>query len=173
MNREHRNQDYNNHYPALAVLAPKSFSNKEITLSAAEFISKFDSYKRINKWDDNEAALNFHLFLTDGPANWYTTLANDVKEDYNLLKDSFLTNFDSDKNSFYNTLSMFSRQQKPNESVDTYLTDLYKLFSNTDFSDTHKQIIFIKGLKPNLRDFTITSRPSTLLEAVQTAKPGR
>ena len=65
---------------------------------------------------------------------------------------------------------MFSRQQKPNETVDSYLTDLYKLFSGTDFSDNHKQIIFIKGLKPSLRDFTITSRPNTLLEAIQTAK---
>ena len=33
-----------------------------------------------------------------------------------------------------------------------------------------KKIIFINGLKPELRDFVITNKPKNFMEAVQTAK---
>ena len=66
---------------------------------------------------------------------------------------------------------MLSREQKSTESVESYLSDLYKLFGNSNYyTEEQKSAIFIKGLKPNLKDFVIQSSPKTLLEAVQNAK---
>ena len=135
------------------------------------FCLNLNTYRNINNWDDGQSAQYFHLFLAEGPANWYRTLDDEVKQDYNSLKELFLTTFDSERSSFYNKLSMFSRDQKINETVDSYLSDLYKLFSgNSKCTEETKAIIFIKGLRPNLMDFVISNKPETLLEAVQSAK---
>ena len=56
------------------------------------------------------------------------------------------------------------------ESIDNYLSDLYKLFSASKFSENHKIMVFVKGLIPELQDFVVTTKPVTLLEAIHSAK---
>ena len=87
-------------YPHSMAMIPKAFSNKENTQNAAEFVDKFDTYKEINGWNNIQAAKHFYLFLSDGPATWYRTIENNIKDDYEILKEVFLTNYDNNRNSF-------------------------------------------------------------------------
>ena len=78
----------------MSFIAPKQFTNKENSQTAGEFLSKFNTYRNINNSDDGQSAQYFHLFLAEGPANWYRTLDDEVTQDYNSLKQLFLGTFD-------------------------------------------------------------------------------
>ena len=60
------------------------------------------------------------------------------------LKEIFLTTFDAGRNNLYTTLSMLSREQKSTESVESYLSDLYQLFGNSNYyTEEQKSAVFI------------------------------
>ena len=95
----------------MSLMTPKQFSNKINSQTAAEFIAKFDTYRSINNWDNEQAAKHFHLFLTDGPSNWYRTLGLDVQQDFNRLREIFLTTYDAGRNSFYTMYSFYVKSR--------------------------------------------------------------
>ena len=146
----HRNDKVRN-YTYAAMMTPQKFSNKDNSPTAIDFISKFDTLRKINRWDDETAAEHFHLFLTDGPSNWYRTLDEDTRTSYEALKEAFSQTFDADKNNSYNSMRLYNRHQKGDEKVEKYLSDLYKLFSNNEnVGEEQKKIIFMKGLLPKI-----------------------
>ena len=146
------------------------FNNND-SQSASKFIANFDALREIAQWDNHAAAKHFQFLLTEGPSDWFQTLDEYTKNDYNLLKQIFLQNFDSSRNNTFNLLETYNRLQKPDEKVEKYLAALYKLFANNkDMSEKSKVVIFLKGLKPKIRDFVITTNPITLADASASAK---
>ena len=93
-------------------MVPEKSSNKDNSTTAADFLSKFETFKKINLWDDETAAQHFHLFITDGPSNWYRTLDEDTRTSYKALKNAFSQTFDADKNNSFNSIRLYNRHQK-------------------------------------------------------------
>ena len=165
MNRDNNGPNY-----LSALMTLPKFNNND-SQSASKFIANFDALREIAQWDNHAAAKHFQFLLTEGPSDWFQTLDEYTKNDYNLLKQMFLQNFDSSRNNTFNLLETYNRLQKPDEKVEKYLAALYKLFANNkDMSEKSKVVIFLKGLKPKIRDFVITTNPTTLADASASAK---
>ena len=54
--------------------------------------------------------------------------------------------------------------------MDEYIAQLYKLFTRSNLAESQKMLIFLGGLRPELRDFTILSKSQNLQEASRFAK---
>ena len=151
------------------LLMPPIFTNKETSLSAQNFINKFDTFKDLNELSSREAAKHFGLFLGDGPSTWLQTIPEEIKQNYEMLKEMFLKTY-SAGGTFFNAYTLYSREMKEGEKLESYLSDLYKLFSSSDFSEEHKVAVFCRGLRPELQEFVIGSKPKTLLQATESAR---
>ena len=152
-----------------AFLGPAKFNNTDNLQSAKTFISKYDVYKQLQGWDDLQAAQCFDLFLGEEASVWLGTIPEEAKTHYPTLKELFLKAFSSE-GSFLSTYHLMSRMMRPGETMKSYLTDVYKLFSSSTFSEEHRIMLFIKGLRDDLHDFVIGAKPKTLLEAIESAK---
>ena len=100
---------------------------------------------------------------------WLGTIPDEAKNHYPTLKELFLKAFNSE-GSFFSTYHLISRLMRPGETLKSYLTDVYKLFSSSTFSEEHKIMLFIKGLRDDLHAFVIAAKPKTFLEAIESAK---
>ena len=135
-----------------------TYSDEQNSQSASSFILKLDTIKQLQKWDNDTATKYFPLFLKKTAIAWYLSQNKRVKENYQLLKETFLETFDSNAK-LHNVIKLLSRKQKENETVKNYILDIYKLFSvkcMSDIPDGQKIAIFINGLRQELRHFVIS-----------------
>lgn len=148
----------------------KPYAHNDENESAEIFLEKFLSLQKIYKWSNKEAALCFPLYLVKGPLSWYQTVDQNVKENFETLKEDFLSNFDKTKNNLYEKLILLNRKQKPSETIDSFLSDFYKVLNFSKFEEHIKILFFVNNLQKEFQEFVISSRPKNLLDAIQSAK---
>ena len=67
----------------------------EVSQNPHFFIEKFAKLSEINKWSNDQKCMQLCLALPKEAESWYLTLNTEVKEDFDKLKDAFVTRFDS------------------------------------------------------------------------------
>ena len=107
---------------------------------------------------------------------WYQSLANGGKTDAAQLVDSFKRRYEPTPLTKIQLVSeAWSRKQKHDESVDTYVAVLRRLQATIDstkavFTDNNMRDAIKTGLKPSIRQYVLQQAPATLDATIEAAR---
>ena len=136
-----------------------------------QFLDIFERISQINVWDENIQLSAFPLYLKDIAHTWYLTLSAPDKGDLGRLKDAFRKRFVLGPHSWILNQQLAQRKQKPDESLDTYVTDITRLCRRLEIGDKDAMRYFIDGLHDDeLKNYVLLQQPKTLLEAERAAR---
>jgi len=113
---------------------------------------------------DDDALQLFKLLLTDSAADWLESLEDAVKRSSAAVTAKFLERFASSEVVRWQKASeIFSRQQGPQEKVDTFITDILNLAKRVPIEDqTIIRFALLKGFKPSIRQHVLQTSADTL-----------
>ena len=88
------------------------------------WVSKFELYCKFKKFNDATKLAVFPLRLADTCFDWYQTLNDDIKNDYELLKAAFLKRYGPDvRTSFERKKMLWKKQQAPSQGIHNHKED--------------------------------------------------
>ena len=106
-----------------------------------------------------------------GPAeDFYYSLPGDCKDTFTKLRDALKERFANENQSWIIWQAITTRQQGPEEPLDTYLTDLTGTFRRINISDADEMRYFVEGLRTDLRETVLLKQPKTFREAEEMAR---
>ena len=154
-------------------LAPAAFRG-DGSDSPIDWLQYFQRYVAFKQLPD-AAALPLFALLMRGPANtWFTTLSDQVQNNYDQLLAAFHAKYDPTPTSLWKRASDFwNRDQKSAESVEVYVADMIKRATECHAADDMTRYAIIKGLRPEIRAYVLQQAPtstSALLEAAKIAE---
>ncbi|XP_046542439.1 uncharacterized protein LOC124252809 [Haliotis rubra] len=119
--------------------------------------------------NDNSNNVNINLdinsllilnFLLEGPAKqWHLSLSEDIKSDWNSLKQAFYSRFQP---SGQFDLSVLAINQQPAESVSDYISRVEQATSRKSIPTDILVAIAVNGLNPSVRQWVYNKEPKTL-----------
>ena len=158
-----------------SALSPSNFYGepKEDAITWLQQVEAWRAYKNFN--NDRLTGL-FPLLLKGQAYLWYQSLANGVKTDATQLIDRFKQRYEPTPLTKIQLVSeAWSRKQKHDESVDTYVAVLRKLQATIDstkavFTDNNLRDAIKTGLRPSIRQYVLQQAPTTLDATIEAAR---
>ena len=93
--------------------------------SAKFWLEKFNKAGTLKKWKDEEKCIHFCFALGHHAEDWYSSLTEEVKNDFDKLQASFLGRFESSADRVHG-YSEFLDISQGSDSVDTYIEKVLK-----------------------------------------------
>ena len=128
------------------------------------FLDKFELFTAFQKKNARQKAAMLPIYFEGVALTWYKELPEEIKKDYEDLKDAFLNRFNSPDLKWVREQKVLERSQGPQESVDQYLNDMNTLCSTLEKEPNERMSLTLKGLRPEIKKFVITNRPKSLSE---------
>jgi hypothetical protein len=102
---------------------------------------------------DKEALTLFKLFLTDQAQDWLYAIPQDQSDSFHRLQETFMKRYTPNPLQRYQKAShMWSKVQKPDESVDAYITAFMTAANQIQMRNEQQlDYCIIHGLRPTLR----------------------
>ena len=135
------------------------------------FLAGFDLYSDLQQWDANQKARTIPLLFKNDALLWYTSLDEEIKEDFDRLKEALLTRFKPHESLKWVRLREFQmKRQQPLESVENYFQEMRRL--GTSLNKTLQDITdtTVGGLLPSISRFIMVRSPQTWDEALDLAR---
>ena len=101
------------------------------TTSITHFIERFELVANVKRWDDAEKLRWFPLCLTAVPLHFFDSLLDDVKNDYEQLKNAFLEEYNSPVQKSHNMSRLANIKQISDETVVEFYTRLINIAHST------------------------------------------
>ena len=127
------------------------------------FIRVFSKAANINKWTDEQRCLQLCLSLPSNAIQWYMTLDNATKEDFELLCEAFLVRFKS-KESHMSVFARYAGMQQNGQAVERYIESKVQLGRQLLKSDQDIFDQVVLGLDPDLKHLVQMKDAKTLDE---------
>ena len=109
--------------------------------------------------DQKHNILPFHL--TTHAKIWYNSLPDDVRSNWEVLKEAFLKRFSAENTQ--NDLSILQISQSETESVNDYLSKIQKSAAFNDKLNTELLVaIAVNGLKTEIRKIVLNKEPKSI-----------
>jgi len=155
------------------ALAPKPFRGMDVDTERTEqWLDYFNTYAQFRHIQGESKAQLFKLLMTDQAADWLRSLPTATTMDFDSLVKEFKKRYAiTDIDRWKKVSSVWSREQLPSESVDTFITDIRnaaRIIPITD--DTLLRFAVVRGLKPDIRLHVLQSGASTLDAVVHSAR---
>ena len=136
--------------------------------SINSWLNKFDNYCLLNRTDKQEHSTVLPFFLSMNASVFYSELPSNVKSNIDDLKLALRQRYQQD--SKYIDFTILTAKQGAHESINDFLSRLFKLCQDKDVPETIIISVAIFGFKPGIRKFVVLSKPKTLSELVSVAK---
>ena len=154
------------------TFTPPKFGGSNVDADA--WLAHFQRYVGYRQLPDDEAVTMFPLFLKDTAFDWYETLAGDVKNNWEAVKDEFHSYFrKSPLDIFLADETVFTRTQRPGEKVRDYVAQMQKLASKMPkLEDDLMLWTILRGLRPQIKMAVMKQKNSikTVTDLLQLAK---
>ena len=136
---------------------------------AKAWLLYFKRYAQFRKFSDDDLLSVFPLFLRAAATDWFDQLSEDVRASFDQLEASFLARFtSSDFTRWVRVSDLFSRNQKPTETVDEYVVQIQKMAKAVEMTDDNfTRYAILKGLKPQLRCYVLQNNARTVDEVLR------
>jgi hypothetical protein len=167
-------RDNNRRFTTSAPPQIPIFDGKKTHEDARSFLEKMQLSE--GEHSDSELATRMRLHLSGEAESWFRDLPAATKASFQLLAPAFETRFLNPDNHWIIDKEIRSRRQQDTESVDDYLTDLTRLWQQTDRTAAVKLQDFLGGLrmdidagvrKDNLKDLESAIRAARHAERLQ------
>jgi Retrotransposon gag protein len=154
-------------------LIPSKFTGKRLGIDCLNrWIEQFNKYARFKQMDENTKYEFFKLLMVDEAADWAANLEDTVEVDFSDLFERFRERFLlTDIQKWQQARSVWQRQQKPNESVDEYITWVKNRAKNLpEIGENQLVYIIISGLKKEIRADVLKAKHDTIDEVKKIAR---
>ena len=155
------------------TFTPKPFSGSMKDVNEVDkWLEHFNDYTKF-RWLSTERTVQlFKLLLTEQTADWLRSLPQETKDDLGDLIGAFRSRFaQNELHRWQNASSMWSRDQRDNESVDEYVTIMKSMAKRVPINDEEQlKFAIIKGLKSEFKRYVLQADPKSLEEVMKAAK---
>ena len=142
--------------------------------SGEEWLRHYENYSAYKSYDKPRSLSLIKVLLTGNAANWFDTLGQDDKEDYDWLVAAFKLRYKPpDMMKFKSAKELYSRRQRDDETVDNYIESMRKLgreIREGDAGDEMTSYAILNRLKSNIANFVTQKEPTTMDELVKAAR---
>jgi len=155
------------------ALTPKPFTGVKTDGDAVErWLDYFEQYSSFRHLDECTKLQLFKLLLAEQAADWLKTLEDNVSSDYQRLITAFKSRYAlTDLQKWRKASSMWERDQKTCESVDTFITDIKRAAKQIPITDQNLvRFAVLKGLRPAIRLHVLQSKATTLNDVIDAAR---
>jgi hypothetical protein len=159
--------------PAESSLAPKPFGGNTTDIDNAErwllYLKKYIDYRHLR---GDEALALFKLLLIDQAQDWLYARPEGQADSFKRLEEAFMQRFTPNPLQRYQKAShMWTRNQGPTESVDSYITALKTAANQIQFRDEQQLgYCIIRGLRAPLRMHVLQNQHGSLEEIAHSAR---
>ena len=139
-----------------------------LTESPKTWISKFESWIQINKFEDlGLIQRSLRLLLPEVDLPWFDSLTiNSTK----TMFDAFIDYYQSKQPTWLIEQTLWNKTMQNGEDLDQYISTIQHLANRLNKSDQEKTAAFVRGLPPYLRMSVIQKDPKTFEEAARCAR---
>ena len=125
------------------------YSNED----ASAHLEKFESWIALKGiQDEHRMARAFRLLMRENALAWLKSLEQNVVNNWDALRDAFITKFAAPENKMTKNRDLMERKQGPNESVDEYIKQMQKLANYLEKSETDVVYMIIQGFRPSIKE---------------------
>ena len=140
--------------------------------SAKFWLEKFNKAGTLKKWSDDEKCIHFCFALGNHAEDWYSSITEEVKNDFGQLQANFLARFESSTDRVFG-YSEFLDLTQGSDSVDTYIEKVLKCGRKLKKNDRELMDKIIHGLNKEVRNFVIMKEAKTLEHVTKYARMGQ
>jgi hypothetical protein len=136
------------------------------------WIATFERYLAMKEVDETTALNLFQILMTDDAADWLRGQPDDVTSNRKELFQAFRQRYTmSDVQRWRQAKLTWQRQQKPDESVDAYVSAMRKAAKLIPIEDeTTLRFTIVTGFRPSISQHVIRSGATTLEDAIAAAR---
>lgn len=140
--------------------------------SAKFWLEKFNKAGTLKKWNDEEKCIHFCFALGNHAENWYSSLTEQVKNDFEKLQENFLERFESGADRVF-SYSEFLELTQGLDSVDCYIEKVLKCGRKLKKSDTELMDKIVHGLSKEVKNFVVMKEAKNLEQVTKYARMGQ
>lgn len=134
------------------------------------FLSKFEDWMVASRIPEDRWCQQFPLYLQDSAYSFFRELDEDVRGDYDALKENFTDRFQANGNNYVLKMRFMDCKQKDHQSLETFLDFFQTGCARYEIPAAERLGLFIKALKPKLQSAVLRQRPETLMAAIAAAR---
>ena len=110
------------------------------------------------------------VLLFEGPAlSWFQTLPEETSNSFNRLVEALRNRFSAANMDFILRQELNAKKQGSPQSLTNYTADIIRRCQHLSLNDNELMIVFINGLKQELRSHVVLSQPTSFTEAEKLA----
>ena len=140
--------------------------------SAKFWLGKFNKAGTLKKWSEDEKCIHFCFALGNHAEDWYSSLTEEIKNNFDQLQGNFLARFESSTDRVFG-YSEFLDLTQGSDSVDTYIEKVLKCGRKLKKNDRELMGKIIHGLNKEVRNFVIMKEAKTLEHVTKYARMGQ
>jgi len=152
-------------------LKPPKFNARKSDVR--RFFSKLEKYFQVIEPPfENDVIINvLSNLLDDNSLDFFDSLEEEIREDYDLLKEHFIEHYDNPTPLTYRWNELTKRKQKATETVTEFHDDLVHMVRMMDIGVENLLYIFVNGLPPETQlHLSLHDPPQDLTDALNRAK---
>lgn len=141
------------------------------TVDAKTWVERFEYFGRVTQTDMASLAKFFGMYLAIGTAfDWFTTLSDDIKNDFNTLKTKFIQRFGKKIDKVQTLADLFHMRQRSKQTVRDFIYEVHTKAHTADISQENILSAVSGGLLPHIRADLKRNPPQTLEGLIETAE---
>ena len=135
-----------------------------INSNGNSWLGSFETYCEFTNVNGDQKCRPFTLLITREAKIWFDRLPPGTKTDWNLLRAAFLERFgaQNEQQNYVRQEALYSRVQKPDESVDSYFSDVEQKASILNMAEPQLIRLALRGLNSKYKCHLITQNFDTL-----------
>ncbi|KAK3082518.1 hypothetical protein FSP39_010106 [Pinctada imbricata] len=139
-----------------------------------KFLNDFIAFSTMSGFDDDRRMSAFSLYLAGPAYNWYKTLDSEIQRNWDFLKESFIENYATANDALlYSELQLYNELKLTEKmNVEDYHSEILKRGRKLKKTEPDMMSRFIDGLPGGLKFFVRAGRPTSLADAMQSARMG-
>ena len=137
---------------------------------AKSWLTRFNTCSKIDNWSDSDKCLIFSIYVDDVCSQWHQILDSRVQNDWPVLEKAFIDRFIKGIPRWLGEQNFANRKQNKGESIDSYISDLRRMCSQLDKSDSDLLTQFLLGLQPATKRYVIGQNPTDIQQAENAAR---
>lgn len=130
--------------------------DKELLLTAENWIELFEEFADIYNWSDEDKIRVMKMRFANNPKTWLKGYLAEKKRSYKKIRHAFIKRFDTETKGDTALESVLKAKMEPTENVDKYATRFCKLVDKNpiNLDAKLKKTLFINGLSGDLQQNT-------------------
>ena len=151
-------------------LSPGQFGGSKDE-DAEKWMADFESWVTYKGLSGEKGMAALALFMKKGAHEWFLSLGETQRTNWKAFSDAFRDRYlVQEATAWKEQTQIYEITQKPDQSVDDYITLILKKARKADVSPETLKALVLKGLKPNIRAHTMQHELTSIEEIKRWAK---